>query len=660
MSRSILRPILRIFLRTHTIRMISLTLLYAAVISLCLTLAYLLRFDFNLPGWVHESLPTVCAIVVCVHLLCMFAFGQFNGLLSYFGTPDLKRLMLACASAVGVLGLIRLALGVDLAPPRGVLLTYYFLSVIALSSLRMTFRNLRRIESGSRVPRNGRSRRVGIVGAGDCGAALAKDLLTKPWLALKPVAFFDDHGNTHCSVHGVPVAGRPERIVEFKGKLALEEIIIAMPSAPAKRIRDVFKLCSEAGLPCRTVPSLDQLATGQVSVTSLRPVEIHDLLGRAPVTIAGDAVREEIQDRTVMVTGAGGSIGSELCRQILSYNPSTLVLVERSEPQLFVIEQELRGKYGSAKVVPVVGDITQRNRMREVFRRFRPAVVFHAAAHKHVPMMEMQPAEAIRNNIFGTALLADLAIEHGVGRFIHISTDKAVNPTNVMGATKRLAEMYIQALSARQSRTKFMAVRFGNVLGSSGSVVPTFKRQIDEGGPVTVTHPEVTRFFMTIPEAVSLVLQSSVFGKGGDIFVLDMGKPVRILDLALQMIALSGLKPDEDIEIKFTGLRPGEKLFEELSHGGESVTATAHDKIARLRTTPMHYSYVASFLEELTAALDDGDSDPYSMKELLARMLPEYTPFMSDGDVSQRPQPSTSGTLAALQGSALVNASPVS
>jgi FlaA1/EpsC-like NDP-sugar epimerase len=274
-------------------------------------------------------------------------------------------------------------------------------------------------------------------------------------------------------------------------------------------------------------------------------------------------------------------------------------------------------------------------------------------------MMEMQPAEAIRNNIFGTALLADLAIEHGVERFIHISTDKAVNPTNVMGATKRMAEMYLQALAARQSRTKFMAVRFGNVLGSSGSVVPTFKRQIAEGGPVTVTHPDVTRFFMTIPEAVSLVLQSSIFGKGGDIFVLDMGKPVRILDLALQMIALSGLKPREDIEIKFTGLRPGEKLYEELSHGGESVTATAHEKITRLVTTPMHHSYVVSFLAELSAALDDGDSDPDSMKELLARMLPEYTPFV-EAPESDRPELSEAATSADLQGSLLVNVSPAS
>jgi len=630
MISTLIRPLLNFGLRAHSSRLIALALLYTAVITLSLATAYLLRFDLHLPGWVYDSLPTVCATVIGVQLLCMALFRQFDGLLSYFSTPDLKRLMLACLSAVGVLGILRLALGVGFAPPRGVLLMHYLLSVLLLSGLRLTFRNLRRIGAGATVRQRGKTRRIAIVGAGDCGAGLAKDLLKQPWLGLKPVAFFDDRRNSRCSVHGISVAGHPERIPEFKTKLELEEIIIAMPSAPAKRIRDILKLCHQAGLGCRTVPSMNQLATGQVNVTSIRPIEIHDLLGREPVEIRGEAVREEIEGHTVMVTGAGGSIGSELCRQILSYNPGILLLVERSEPQLFAIEQELTGRHATAEIIPIVADITQENRMREVFRRFRPEIIFHAAAHKHVPMMEMQPAEAIRNNVFGTALLADLAIEHGVERFIHISTDKAVNPTNVMGATKRLAEMYLQSLGALSSATKFMAVRFGNVLGSSGSVVPTFRRQIAAGGPVTVTHAEVTRFFMTIPEAVSLVLQSSAFGKGGDIFVLDMGKPVRIVDLALQMIALSGLTPHEDIEIKFTGLRPGEKLFEELSHGGESVTTTAHEKIARLVTTPLHHSYVAAFLDELRAELEDGDSDPASLKELLAGMLPDYTPYGVD------------------------------
>ena len=629
MIRAVGRPILQRILKDRPVRLIGLTVTYALLLGLSIISAYLLRFDFDIPAWIRPSLLPVCVITVGVHLLCMFRFHQFDGLLSYFSTPDLRRLILACMVAVFALGAMRLTLGTGFAPPKGVLLMHFFLSVLGLSGMRLSFRHIRQIAfaNGGRTPVT--ARRVGIVGAGDCGAALAKDLLAKPWLALLPVAFFDDHRNSRCSIHGVAIAGVPEHIAEFKAKLSLDEVIIAMPSAPAKRIREVLILARGAGLPCRTVPSLDQLATGRVSVSNLRPVEIHDLLGRAPVEIKGEAVREVIEGQTVMVTGAGGSIGSELCRQILSFGPSALILVERSEPQLFVIEQELRGQKNAATLLPIVGDVTRRDQMLEIFRRFRPHVIFHAAAHKHVPMMELQPQEAIRNNVFGTALLADLAVEYAVERFVLISTDKAVNPTNVMGATKRLAEMYIQSLATTPARTKFMAVRFGNVLGSSGSVVPTFKQQIAAGGPVTVTHAEVTRYFMTIPEAVSLVLQSSAFGRGGDIFVLDMGKPVRILDLALQMITLSGLVPHKDIEIKLTGLRPGEKLYEELSHGGESVSATAHPKIARLLSTPIHHSFVGAFLIELSFALKEGPSDPDSLKALLTKMLPEYTPFVS-------------------------------
>lgn len=629
MIRALGRPILQRIMRDRPLRLIALTFTYALVIGLSVIFAYLLRFDFDIPAWIRPSVLSVCLITVSVHLLCMFCFHQFDGLLSYFSTPDLRRLMLACTTAVFALGAIRLIFGTGFAPPKGVLLMHYLLSTLALSGLRLSFRHIRQIAFANGGRTVVKPRRVAIVGAGDCGAALAKDLLAKPWLALLPVAFFDDHRSARCSIHGIAIAGIPEHIAEFKEKLNLDEVIIAMPSAPAMRIREILILTRDAGLPCRTVPSLDQLATGRVSVSNLRPVEIHDLLGRAPVEIKGDAVREIIEGHTVMVTGAGGSIGSELCRQILTFGPAALILVERSEPQLFVIEQELLGQKNAATLLPVVGDVTQRNQMLEVFRRFRPHVIFHAAAHKHVPLMELQPGEAIRNNVFGTALLADLAIEHAVERFVFVSTDKAVNPTNVMGATKRLAEMYIQSLATRSSRTKFMAVRFGNVLGSSGSVVPTFTQQIAAGGPVTVTHAEVTRYFMTIPEAVSLVLQSSAFGKGGDIFVLDMGKPVRILDLALQMITLSGLVPHKDIEIQVTGLRPGEKLYEELSHGGESVSATAHPKIARLLSTPIHHRFADAFLMELYRALKEGPSDSASLKALLTTMLPEYTPFVS-------------------------------
>jgi len=629
MIRLFLRPFVRAVWRIQALRSAFLTVTYGTVLTWCLWMSYQLRFDFNVPPLVGADMLTVGTVTVGIQLLGLFFFHQFDGLLTYFSAPDLKRLLGACTSSSLVLGLFWLAGGLESAPPRGVILTDFVLSIMALSATRFVFRYGRSLTS-SRATGSGRKpRRVGIVGAGDSGAALARELLAKPWLALRPVAFFDDNRNTQSSIHGIPVVGRPERIGELSAWLRLEEVIIAMPSASPKRIRDVLKLTQDAGLPCRTVPSLDQLATGRVNVSVLRPVEIQDLLGRDPVHIQVADVWRSLRGRTVMVTGAGGSIGSELCRQILTFGPDKLLLVERSEPQLFAIEQELRAIVAGDVLEALVGDVTRRDRMREIFRRFQPDVIFHAAAHKHVPMMESQPEEAIRNNIFGTVQLADLAVEHRVERFVLISTDKAVNPTNVMGATKRVAELYLQSLAADGSRTEFMAVRFGNVLGSSGSVVPTFARQIAEGGPVTITHPEITRFFMTIPEAVTLVLQSSAFGKSGDIHVLDMGKPVKIVDLATQMIALSGFTPHRDIEIVFTGLRPGEKLYEELSHGNESVIATAHPKITRLVSPPMPRSDIRAFLAELAEALDEGAFDPAGLKELLTTMVPEYTPFQS-------------------------------
>ena len=627
MIRSLASSMVRTAWKVRVIRYLALAATYSIAFAASLVIAYLLRFDFDLPSWVMATLLPIGAAALGVKLMGMVFFHQFDGLLTYFSRPDLRRLVFACASSSLVLGLIRLVEGVQFAPPRGVLLIDLLLCIVILSSTRLGFRWLRTV-GFSKTPRfAGKTRCVGIIGAGDSGAGLARELQAKPWLGLQPVAFLDDHRDTKSSVHGIPVIGTPERMEVLKDRWNLEEIIIAMPAAPARRIREIVQLAQQANLPCRTVPGLDQLATGRVSVSSIRPVEIADLLGRAPVEVKVGAVREIIQGSTVMVTGAGGSIGSELCRQILSFGPARLLLVERSEPQLFAIEQELRAAPHGELVVPLVADIGNRARMREIFRRFQPAAVFHAAAHKHVPMMEMQPDEAIRNNVLATAQLGELAVESGVERFVFISTDKAVNPTSVMGATKRLAEIYLQSLTARLPKTKFMAVRFGNVLGSSGSVVPIFTRQIAAGGPVTITHPEMTRFFMTIPEAVTLVLQSSALGKGGDIFILDMGKPMPILDLAHQMIALSGLKPHEDIEIAFTGLRPGEKLYEELSHGHESVTVTEHPKITRLLSPPMPPGDISLFLADLADALDDGVFDPATLRELLVTMVPEYTPF---------------------------------
>jgi FlaA1/EpsC-like NDP-sugar epimerase len=492
---------------------------------------------------------------------------------------------------------------------------------------------------------------VGIIGAGDTGAQLCRDLQAKSWLGLKPIAFFDDTRYSKTRLHGVRLWGPPEGLRDKRMGLALDEVIIAMPSAPPQRLREIVSILHEARLPFRTIPALSQLATGTVSVSHLRPVQIEDLLGRAEVEIDGEEIRHMITDRVVMVTGAGGSIGSELCRQIAGFGPRQLLMVERSEPALFPIEQELIEAGRKPLLVPLVADILDRSRMEDIFRRHRPAAVFHAAAHKHVPLMEAQPREAIRNNVFGTTQVAELARNYGAERFLLISTDKAINPTNVMGATKRMAEIRVQSMQTQEEgSTQFAAVRFGNVLGSSGSVVPTFSRQIAAGGPVKVTHPDVTRYFMTIPEAVTLVLQAASQAKGGDIFVLDMGQPVKIVDLARQMIELSGLKEGDDIEIEFTGLRPGEKLFEELSHEGEDIAPTAHPKIMRFISEPLSDATAASYLEELRLGIES--ASPEELKMLLKKFIKEYQPEMAGQPPKSRETPAPTPAQFAPQVSA--------
>ena len=630
MARSIIRWILRFTLQNHASRLAVLTLIYVTTVALCFWAAYQIRFDFDVPPTFQSSFLLLALAAISAKLAGLLAFHQFDGLLTYFGKPDLKRLVLACTIGSLPLAFMSVLSAFVPGPPRGIVLIDFVLCIMALSIVRLSFGYVRSFVFWSRKLAQNKAHRVGIVGAGDAGAELVRHMMDEPSLGLQPVAFFDDNSRPHSSMHGIPVIGTPERILECKAKLRIEEIIIAMPSAPARRIRQVLELARIAGLECKTVPSLGQLATGSVSISNLRPVRIEDLLGRIPVRIKTDAVRDLLNARTVMVTGAGGSIGSELCRQILSFNPSTLLLVERSEPHVFAIEQELLASRSRTLIVPLLGDITSSGRMRYIFDRFRPQVIFHAAAHKHVPMMEHQPAEAIRNNVLGTALLADLAIEHGIDRFVFISTDKAVNPSSVMGATKRCAEIYLQSLMTRSRTTKFTAVRFGNVLGSSGSVVPTFTKQIAAGGPVTVTHPEVSRFFMTIPEAVSLVLEAFALGQGGDIFMLDMGEPIKIADLAMQMIRLSGFKPHEDIEIVFTGLRPGEKLEEVLSYRLENVTQTEHPQISRLVSPAQDYNRVRPLIDELALAAEDLGLSADELKELLVKAAPEYAPFIAN------------------------------
>ena len=613
-------------------RTLFLALAYTCVIALSRWLGFQLRFDFNIPPEHLKDHNNFFLLDVGLKLILLALFGQFSGVLGYFSIPDLLRMVYANTAASAILLALRLMNLAEYHVPRGVLLTDFLLSTVGLVGLRTGFRLFRE----RFLTHSGRAasftKRVAIIGAGDVGASLAKELFTRRGLGLTPVAFFDDDKSKwKSSIHNVPVLGNPETLLNPKLNLQLDEAIIAMPSASAKRMGEIVKILHRTRLQFATVPSMDQLASGKVKVTQIRSVQIQDLLGRSPVHLEADHIRHILSDRIVMVTGSGGSIGSELCRQILTYNPSRLILVEHSEFLLFQIEQELHEAGYGATIQPVVADIGDTVRMRHVFETFEPDVIFHAAAHKHVPMMENQPAEAIKNNSVGTAKLSELALEYRVSRFILISTDKAINPTNVMGATKRLAELHLQSLhreaANRGLETKFMAVRFGNVLGSSGSVIPTFNKQIAAGGPVKVTHPDVTRYFMTIPEAVGLVLQSASQGSGGEIFVLDMGKPVKIADLAKQLIELSGLRPGDDIEIEYTGLRPGEKLFEELSHQGENITPTSHPKIMRFVTEPPTYATVKAMYAEITEQMHD--LEPNQLKQRLKKAIPEYRPYLT-------------------------------
>jgi FlaA1/EpsC-like NDP-sugar epimerase len=607
-------------------RFLVLLLFYAIELTVSLWLSYDLRFDFMVDPASYQERYFVLLWLVPLQLILLGLFHQLTPLLGYFSTPDLGRMFHALFISSIITVIVWIAWGAGFAPPRGVIAMDFVFCLVGLTGVRLALRTFRESGTVSSKGKGGQQRRVGIIGAGDSGAVLAHELSLKPGYGLVPVAFFDDDKRKWNSrVHDIPVLGPPEHLPEVMVRLDIQEAIIAMPSAPARRIGEIVRLLRQARLPCRTVPSLDQLALGQVRVSQLRNVEIQDLLGREKVELETENIRLALQDRVVMVTGAGGSIGSELCRQIATYHCKHLLLLDRSEPNVFQIEQELIGLEHGQRIIPLVGDILDRARMKEIFARFRPEVVFHAAAHKHVPMMEHQPGEAIQNNSLGTAQLADLALEFGVDRFILISTDKAINPSSVMGATKRLAEIYVQALhAAHPNQTKFMAVRFGNVLGSSGSVIPVFHRQIAEGGPVKVTHPDMTRYFMTIPEASMLVLQSATQGTGGEIFVLDMGSPVKIVDLARQMIELSGLKPDEDIQIEFTGVRPGEKLFEEVTRKGENFAPTTHPKIFRFLSQPADLAQFRQTLQNLRDNLNLLEAD--ELKVMLKKAVPDYKP----------------------------------
>lgn len=601
---------------------------YVSIFSISLVLSFEFRDGFQITDWNAHLIRESLIWVVGIKLLSMAFFRQFRGLLSFFRLPDVYRLALALALPCGLFLVLSFYSDYGFLESKSAILLDFFLSLSFLCVFRTSLRIMRERKEGIDPLAPGVEKlKVAIYGAGETGSALASSMMARKRKMLHPVAFLDDDETKwEKQIHGIVVLA-PETGFEKIRKKGVTKIVVAMPTASSTKIREITEQAQKNGISVEIVPSWEELVSGRKKVDKIRPVRIEDLLGRNTINLHSRKVFQMLRNGVVMVTGAGGTIGGELCRQIAQCEPSMLIMVERAEFLLFQIEQSIRTEFPDLPAVAFIGDVTDKARMDFLMGGFLPNVIFHAAAHKHVPMMEHQPGEALRNNTFGTVNLADLAIKHEVEHFVLISSDKAVNPTNVMGVTKRLAEIFIQSLQERSSVTQFLAVRFGNVLGSSGSVIPTFRKQIKRGGPVTVTHPDITRYFMTVGEAVGLVLDCSSDAKGGEIFVLDMGEPMKVHELAKKMISLSGLRLGIDIEIKFTGLRPGEKLYEELQHNEETLEITHHKKVFRFSGQISKESEVRQFLKELAPLLKSSDYN--FLKRKIRSFVPEYTPDLS-------------------------------
>ncbi len=545
--------------------------------------SFALRLDVSQLPFYFPAALMMCAVSLLVKVPVYFYFGLYRRLWLYASTSELRLITVAVTTAsVLTSGIMLVLINIEfLQPgmPRSALGIDWLLSLVLIGGSRFA---LRILSEQSNTRSDGKAKRVLIIGAGDAGALVVRELQRPSQLNLIPIGFLDDDpAKQNHQIYGVSVIGKVDKLSDILDNQQVDEVIIAIPSAPGNIIRLVNDACRQKGIPSRTMPGIYELIGGKVSVNRLREVDITDLLRREPIRVNDEKVGLTLEGKRVLVTGAGGSIGRELSRQIARRNPAELVLLGHGENSIFEILLELQSNYPSLKLVPVIADIRNAERIDSVFKTHQPQIVFHAAAHKHVSLMEANPVEAITNNVIGTRNLVQAALDHNIERFVLISTDKAVRPSSIYGATKRLAEMTVID-AAHQHKRAFTVVRFGNVLGSRGSIIPIFKNQIANGGPVTITHPDMVRFFMTIPEAVYLVLQASSMQNGGEVFVLNMGQPVRILDLAEDLIKLSGLEPNKDIEITFTGIRPGEKLAEELWDEGTPLMQTPHPDIFRL------------------------------------------------------------------------------
>jgi len=584
-----------------------------------------LRFEFAYKDlantdflWnVIKMFPLTIPIALVVYLL----FGLYRSLWRFASEREMMHVVFACMVASSVQTGLQFALGYPL--PRSFLFINFLVLTSATLCLRFSFRLARTIKENRAAINVDKKSRTMIIGAGDAGATILRELQRSPKSNNKVVCLVDDDPlKKGRYMYGVPVAGGTEDVVDLALKYKVEDIIFAIPTANAKKRRDVLQKCQQTGCTLKTLPGIYQLINGEVDVMKIRKVEIDDLLARDSIKINIGEIVDYVNDRVVLVTGGGGSIGSELCRQIASHGPKKLIIFDIYENNAYAIEQELKRKHPHLDLLVLIGSVRDKNRVNAVFQTYKPNIVYHAAAHKHVPLMETSPCESIKNNVFGTYNVAEAADKHCADTFILISTDKAVNPTNIMGASKRLCEMVICNF-AKRSETKYACVRFGNVLGSNGSVIPLFKKQIEQGGPVTVTHKDIIRYFMTIPEAVSLVLQAGAYANNGEIFILDMGEPVKIDDLARNMIRLSGFEPDVDIAVEYTGLRPGEKLYEELLMAEEGLGKTPNDLIFIGKLEDIDSTWFEQGLTELKTACENNSAE---IKKLVCRLVPTYNP----------------------------------
>jgi FlaA1/EpsC-like NDP-sugar epimerase len=627
----------------------------AILIVAAYTLSFMLRFDFQLPVGMRVLFWQGLCVVLFIKPALFCCAGFYRNLWQYASIQDAVKIFKAVTLAAPIVMSVIVFSTLFASFPRSIIVLDWILLFFLVSISRLGLRVYREMTPAAESCKR---RKTLIIGAGEAGSLLLKETRRQAGSSYDVIGFVDDDDRKQgMLLNGVPVFGKLESLQMLVGKHGVEEIVIAIPSAGGKAMRNIVEKCENTGVRFRTLPAIGDIMEGRISISQIKAVSIDALLGREPVVINEASICNYLTGKIVLVTGAAGSIGSEICRQVAGFQPGRLILLDNAETPLFFIERELTGRYPDLEILPVLGDIKNKEKIERVFAELMPQVVFHAAAYKHVPMMEYNPTEAVTNNIGGTKTVADAAHRFGVSDFVMISTDKAVNPTNVMGASKRAAEMYVQAL-CRESSTNFITVRFGNVLGSNGSVIPLFMEQIKKGGPVTVTDPDVVRYFMTIPEATRLVLQAGCLGKGGEIFILDMGEPVRIKDLAEQLIKLSGLVPYEDIDIVFCGLRPGEKLFEELLIEGEGIMPTMHDKIRVAAAVNADLDVVQSHIARLLKLADQADmvGIVHSLRRLVLEFTPsfrlssqEYKQRMSHNRIPRKTQSATTAKILPLR-----------